>query len=661
MQMEPTLSPEENQDKLEQTGEEKTTTSTSEKEEKKEASKPDPAPTPSLEIAIDQLALEDFAGAMEKVLKNDQWMKLGQLVRDLQQSFDSQFLKVLQTKKAEFIEEGGNEIDFYFAPDYKKNFSALLKEYKQKKGKHFKELEASQKANLNRKKEIIEEIKSLIDQSEHNNSSYRQFKNLQEAFHNTGLVPRNEANNIWQTYKFHVERFYDFLHLNRDLRDADFKHNYTEKLKIIERAEALAKETDVISSIRELNVLHRLWKNDLGPVAKEHREDLWNRFQTATKAIHHLKNEYNKNIDSIHSDNLVLKDKLLNDIAAVIESAPANHNAWQNAIKKVHGLKEQFHSVGRVPKNENKRLWNTFRELSREFNQAKNIFYKEQKSQEKQFIEAKKALIQEVATILDDPNWRDYVGRMKAVQTDWKKTGRISRKLSNKLWEEFKALTNLYFARIKNKVEALSAEDQAKLASQTNFVEQVLKTEAPTTPKKLETFINEQVEQWQGLNPEASSPAQRKLMQHLVGLWDASSLSAKEKASQKFATQLSLIKNDAEALNKEHASQKKKIDEIATELIQLQNNLQFFSNSSSDNPVVVEVNNKIELLSNQKEALSEKANAIKSFIRSLKKQEEAENQKKKKAGTHGAKTNYHPYCFYYDHYYHYHYHYHRLN
>lgn len=632
MQMEPTLSPEENQDKLEQTGEEKTTTSTSEKEEKKEAleekeaSKPETAPIPSLEIAIDQLTLEDFAGAMEKVLKNDQWMKLGQLVRDLQQSFDSQFLKVLQTKKAEFIEEGGNEIDFYFAPEYKKNFSALLKDYKQKKGKHFKELEASQKANLNRKKEIIEEIKSLIDQSEHNNSSYRQFKNLQEAFHNTGLVPRNEANNIWQTYKFHVERFYDFLHLNRDLRDADFKHNYTEKLKIIERAEALAKQTDVISSIRELNVLHRLWKNDLGPVAKEHREDLWNRFQAATKVIHHLKNEYNKNIDSIHSGNLVLKDKLLNDIAAVIQSAPTNHNAWQNAIKKVHGLKEQFHTAGRVPKNENKRLWNTFRELSREFNQAKNIFYKEQKSQEKQFIEAKKALIQEVATILDDPNWRDYVGRMKAVQTDWKKTGRISRKLSNKLWEEFKALTNLYFDRLKNKVEALSAADQAQLASQNNFVEALLKTEAPTTPKKLENFIDEQAEQWLSLNPQPNSPAQKKLIQHLVQLWEATSLSAKDKATQKFNTQLALIKNDEAGLNKEHTFLKKKIDEINTELIQLQNNLQFFSSSSNDNPVVVEVTSKIEKLSAQKEAFEEKTNAIKSLKRSLNKKQQAEEE-----------------------------------
>ena len=238
-------------------------------------------------------------------------MKLGQLVRDLQQQFDAH-LQLLQEKRQNLLQKEG-QIDFYFAPDYK-SFSNLW-EYKQKKGKHFK-IEANQKANLNRKKEIIEEIKTLIDQSEHNNSTYRQFKNLQEAFHNTGQVPRNEANNIWQTYKFHVERFYDFLHLNRDLRDADFKHNYTEKLKIIERAEALAQNADVLASIRELNILHRLWKNDLGPVAKEHREELWNRFQTATKVIHQLKNEYNKNIDSIQSENLAKKDQLLNEIAA---------------------------------------------------------------------------------------------------------------------------------------------------------------------------------------------------------------------------------------------------------------------------------------------------------------------------------------------------------
>ena len=632
MQMEPTLSPEENQDKLDQTGEEKTATPLEENtgDEKKELERTDSDSTvdsnPGLKINIDQLSLEDFPEALEKVLKNDQWIKLGQLVRDLQQHFDTKFLKILQEKKAVFINEGGNEIDFHFSPDYKKHFSNLLREYKQKKGQFFKEIEANQKTNLGRKKEIIEEIKALIDQSEHNNNTYKQFKNLQEAFHATGQVHRNESNNIWQTYKFHVERFYDFLHLNRDLRDADFKHNYTEKLKIIERAEQLAQQADVLSSIRELNVLHRLWKNDLGPVAREHREELWNRFQTATKAVHQLKNEYNKNIDSIQSENLLKKEQLLNEIATLVESTPENHNAWQNAIKKVNEFKEQFHSTGRVQKSENKRLWNTFRELSRNFNQAKNLFYKQQKSQEKQFVEAKKNLIKEVATILDSPNWRDYVGRMKSVQTEWKKTGRISRKLSNILWEEFKALTNLYFDRLKNKTEALSAVDQAQLASQNNFIEALLKTEAPATPKKLEHFIEEQIEQWLSLNPRPNSPGQKKLMQYLVQLWDATSLSAKDKDAQKFMTQLGIIKKDAEGLNKAHSLQKKKIDEINTELIQLQNNLQFFSSSSEENPVVIEVTTKIEKLSKQKDALAEKTNVIKSLKRALKKELEAEEE-----------------------------------
>ena len=625
MQMEPTLSPEENRDQLEQTGEEKSTLPSQVIEEKDQAAEEKSKKSvlsPGLEIAIDQLKIEEFPTALEKVLNHDQWMKLGQLVRDLQQQFDTQFLKLLQEKKAEFIGEGGNEIDFYFVPDYKKSFSNLLRNYKQKKSQYFKEMEANQKANLNRKREIIEEIKTLIDQSEHNNNTYQQFKNLQEAFHNTGQVPRNEVNNIWQTYKFHVERFYDFLHLNRDLREADFKHNYTEKLKIIERAEALALQPDVLASIRELNVLHRLWKNDLGPVAREHREELWNRFQMATKTIHQLKNEYNKNIDQIQSENLALKDQLLDEISAIIAAAPDNHNAWQNAIKKVNVLKEKFHTIGRVPKSENKRLWNSFRELSRAFNQAKNLFYKAQKEQEKQFIEAKKILIQEVATILDEPNWRDHVHRMKTIQSDWKKTGRISRKLSNKLWEEFKGLTNLYFDRLKNKPEALSAVDQAQLASQNNFVATLVKTEAPSTPKKLEGFIEEQVEQWLSLNPQPNSPVQKKLLQHLVQLWDATSLSVKDKAAQKFNTQLALIKNDSSSLNKEHSTLKKKIDEINTELIQLQNNLQFFSSSSNENPVVQEVTTKIKKLSTQKEALEEKTNAIKSFVRRLNKQNE---------------------------------------
>ena len=625
MQMEPTLTPDEHQDPKQTSAEEtisQTEPALDPNEKAETATKvPQKKEETRIEIQIDQLGLEDFPETLEKIIKHEHWMKYGQLVRDLQQAFDSQFLVLIQEKKEVFIKEGGNEIDFFFTPDYKKKFSLLLKEYKTKKGTHYKEVEAKQKANLNRKKEIIEEIKQLIDQSEHNSDSYRQFKHLQEAFHTTGQVPRNEVNNIWQTYKFHVERYYDFLHLNRDLRDADFKHNYQEKLKIIEKAEQLASTSDVLAAIRELNILHRLWKNDLGPVAREHRDELWNRFQAATKVIHQLKNDYNKNIDSIQAANLATKEGILNEIATLQEAQPQNHNAWQNAIKKVDELKEKFHTAGPVPKGENKRLWNRFRELGRQFNHQKNLFYKEQKQQERAFVKAKRELIEEVNTILSQPNWRDHVGRMKSIQNDWKKTGRISRKLSNKLWEEFKNVTNLYFDRLKNKKEAMSAEEQALMASQKNFVEQTIKAEAPTTPKKLESYIEATIEQWLALKPAGNTPEQKKLLSHLTQLWDSTSLSVKDKTTQKFNTQLSLIKNDVEAINKEHAFYRKKIEEINTEMIQLENNLQFFSSSSGDNPVVAEVNTKIEKLSQQKDSLAEKTNAIKSLKRNLSKQQ----------------------------------------
>ena len=625
MQMEPTLPPEENQEQRQAAAAPSQESSPSESTES-----PAKAKEKKPEINVEDLPLEDYPTTLEKILKDDQWMKMGSTVRRLQDSFDQKFLKILQEKKETFIQEGGNEIDFFYQPEYKKLFSGLVREYKNRKSKHFKEQEAEQKANLNRKREIIEEIKQLIDVSVHDNNSYRQFKNLQEAFHATGQVPRNESNNIWQTYKFHVERYYDFLHLNRDLREADFKHNYAERLKIVERTEALAALEDVPSAIRELNTLHRLWKNDLGPVARVEREQLWSRFQAATKVIHDRKNEYNKNIDEIQANNRSKKEELLARIEKEIEQSPQNHNAWQNSMRKVNEIKEQFQAVGRAPKADNRRLWNRFRELSRNYNHAKNQFYKEHKQQERTHIEAKKALIAEVVGILEDPNWREYVGRMKSVQNDWKKTGRISRRLSNKLWEEFKGLTNLYFDRLKNKVEALNAEDQAKLAAQNNFVEEVLKKEAPTTPKKLEEFIDEQVEQWLGLEPQNNSAGQKKMLHHLVGLWETTSLSKKEKTAQQFATQLSCIKQDAGELNKEHSQLKKQLDEIAQELIQLENNLQFFSSSSDDNPMLKEVNKKIEQLNQRKTAFEEKANAVKSLKRALKKQNEAQEEVEEK-------------------------------
>ncbi len=625
MQKEPTMSPEEEEKNNDYSPESKV-----KKDSPFEASNPSLKKNPAsskkddskIEIDLDSLPLVKFPEELEKILKDNNWLKLGELFRKVTSEFETRFAKELAEKKDAFLKDGGNEIDFYYAPEYKKKFSLFSREYKRKKSEHYRELEKNQKLNLERKKEIIEQIKNLVDNNQNNNSIYNEFKNLQEAFRSTGQVPRSELNNIWQTYKFHVERFYDFLHLDRELREIDYKHNYKEKLKIIERIESLANKPDITAASRELNTLHRLWKNDLGPVAKEHREELWKRLQEASNVIRNLQNQYNKNIDSIQSENLKLKEDVLNRMVKAFIPPPKNHNSWQNAVKNINKLKEEFHGIGSVSKKENKQIWDRFRSVTRQFNKGKNDFYKQQKSQEKEFVLEKRNLIKEIKNILEDPDYRSYFKRMIAIQDEWKNSGRVSRKLSTKLWKEFKTSTNLYFDKLRNKSNAFNEKDQAANKIQQKFYDNLIKQKAPTTPKKLEDFINNVILDWQSIDSQPNQAIQKKLLSHLNGLLNETSLTKKEKEKEKFNTYLKLIKEDEDALNKEYNLIRKKIADFSNELIQLQNNLQFFSNSSSDNPLVSEVNTKIKKLSEMKESLEHKINAIKTLKRTLKKNQE---------------------------------------
>ena len=580
------------------------------------------------QLNFDTLELEAYADILKKMIHADDWPKKGKEIQEIISQFDSRFGKIFAEKKKEHIDVEGNDLDFEFSPTYKKEVSQLIREYKTNKNAHYKSQEKSQKENLEKRLEIIEQIKALIGISENNSNNYKKFRALQESWHQTGQVPRAESNNVWETYKHHVERFYDFLHLDRALREKDFKHNYEEKLKLIERAETLVDHQDVVVAIRELNVLHRQWKTDLGPVAREHREKLWNRFQDATAKIHERKNEYNKNIDAILLENLAKKRAILTTIEELYTDHASNHNAWQNSLKQVNTLKEEFHNIGRIPRAQNKAIWNEFRLTLKNFNHQKNEFYKTQKQEEKTHIEQKKALITEVKTILESADWRSYTDRMKAIQVAWKKTGRISRKLSNQLWEEFKTATDLYFARLKNKEEAYSEQDQAILKAKRAYFEDFKSQEAPTEAEALAVYIETAFQNWNAMGEPSEgvkNSMQREYTDFLRGLWNKTELKGEEKVAAQFKTDLLLLKDNEEGLNKEHILLKKKIDESKTELIQLENNLAFFSTTSSESPMVQEVNAKIKKLNDQIEHWETKVKQIKTLSRELKKSLETDS------------------------------------
>src|SRR5690606_18482574 len=309
----------------------------------------------------DKMSLEALTAELERLVKNEKVQAIKNHVDAIKREFDSQFNDLLEEKKADFLSDGGNEIDFYYTSPIQKQFKTIYKDYRNKLSEHRKKLDQNLKQNLADKLQIIEEIKGLLNVEENINTTYKHFKELQERWRQTGPIPRDKYNNAWNSYHHHVEMFYDFLHLNRDLRDLDFKHNLDKKLKIIERAEELAKDPDIIRAFRELQELHKMWKEELGPVDREHREAIWERFKAATKIINDRRQTYYQELDKSYEKNLETKLDIINRINDINNQETKSHGAWQNKIKIVEALRNDFFNAGKVPIKVNEATWAKFK------------------------------------------------------------------------------------------------------------------------------------------------------------------------------------------------------------------------------------------------------------------------------------------------------------
>ena len=567
-----------------------------------------------------QLSLTELVEDLQKRIKAEQWYTDDRNIKEIINTFETKFKSEIQEKKEAFIKEGGNEIDFYFKPQYKNTFDQTFREYKKNRRTFFQEREQSQKLNLDRKLEIIESLKELINIDENINTTYKKFKNLQDSWHKTGPVPRAQSNNVWQTYKHHTEIFYDFLHLNRELRDLDFKHNYEEKIKIIEQAETLSKIPDVLKASRDLNTLHRLWKNDLGPVAKEHREELWARFQAASQIIHARRQEFDKEYDNILEENLNKKNSILNRMEEIKNNPPKNHNDWRKTIDEFNNMRTEFQSIGQVTKKFSKTTWTRFREISREINREKNQFYKSQKAEQKKNIDLKKALITEVKEILENDDWKSYSNRMKNIQKDWRAIGFIPRKLSNTLWEEFRSQCNLYFDRIKSGYQRINKNELEAQQKKEAFIKSIEGFQIPPELDPFKEFFNYQWEEYNQLGDLSGNTNTKSIEDFnnaFIALIEKSDMEKSLKAEAVNHIRFSIIKDDENELSREIQNIKRVIEEFNSEARQLENNLDYFSNSSTDNPLLTEVTSKLDRLKSEIEKHKEKLIGLRKLKREM--------------------------------------------
>ncbi|ASO08248.1 DUF349 domain-containing protein [Arenibacter algicola] len=583
------------------------------------------------------MSMENLVGELQRLVRNEKVQAIKKHVDGIKYEFDQKFQEFIDEKKEDFVNSGGNEIDFRYNSVAKRQFNEVYSDYREKRNSYYKNLEQGLKSNLAQRLEIINELKALVNVEEDINTTYKNFKDLQERWKNAGPIPRANYNDVWRTYHHHIEIFYDFLHLNRELRDLDFKHNYEEKLKIVVRAEELVQMEDLNKAFQELQTLHKIWKEDIGPVGKEHREEIWDRFSNATKLLHQRRQDYYKDLEKVYEQNLEKKHEIIQAISTIATHIASSHKELQQQIREVEKLRDSFFKAGKVPQKVNERTWASFKDAVREFNRNKNNYYKNLKKDQQANLDKKRALLELAVSLKDSEEWDTTTQEMKRIQNEWKKIGHVPRKYSDKIWKEFKTACNHYFDRLHALKNEAHKEEIENFDKKNACLENLKSFQLSGDKSKDLAAIKEFIAEWKeaGRVPFNKKSINAKFNKILDALFKKLDVNRQEAELLKYGNKIQqLANNDNDyAISNERTFIRRKIDESKSEIRQLENNLQFFSNASEDNPLVKEV---IKNINNHKESLAtwkaklKKLNILENNL--IKEAEEAENEQDSSAG-----------------------------
>ena len=572
------------------------------------------AKTESKEQKFDGMDPKEMLAYFSEALSSKPIQSLKRNVDALTKAFEKEMATLKASQRQAFIDEGGNPDAFYFNPPVLKDFNNLVRRYKSDRGTYYRSVEEKQQKSLEQRLALIAELKGLINVNQDINATYKQFKDLQRRWKETGQVPRMEANNVWKTYHHHVGHFYDFLHLNRELRELDFKFNLEQKLKICEQAEALAAMEDIPKAFRHLQTLHKKWKDELGPVDKEHSEVVWQRFSDATKIVHEKRRYFIKNQEEIFEENLIKKRAILSQMEELLAKEFNTKTNINNFSKTYDGLREAFFAIGKVPEKQRNALWSAIKRTSNQFSKKRNRFYKSLKKAYAVNVAKRKALIEQAEILKDQTNHKETTPKIIALQKEWKVAGPVRKEDFIKLNEEFRALCNAYFenkdANRNQQNEKQKANLQEKMTMLTSLKEMISSDDKPS-----EKDIDNMVSQWNaiGFIPRNKMGINQDFLTLVAKAYKTIGLSSLDITQKSYQNKLDNIKENDDSIRKEVQSLNRRIGEIKQEIIQLETNLQFFGKNQDKNPIVIKVHEDIAKHQKRLDGLEEKKRLVKSL------------------------------------------------
>ena len=562
----------------------------------------------SEEENYDDLNLEQLLKTLDKKVSSGKIHHHKRDVEALSKQIEPKLSQIFENKKEDFINAGGELKDFDAKIPEKTIYNELIRRYKSERARYYQELEKSFQNNLVIRKNLIEELKGLIGIDQPISETYKQFKNLQSRWRESGHVPRAEANNIWKTYHHHVGIFYDFLHLNREFRELDFKYNYEEKLKIIEQAEALSKMDNIQKAFRDLQELHKRWKDELGPIAKEHGETLWERFSEATKVIHEKRQFFQKNQTEVYRANYEKKKTIISQMQQLAEVEIKTHNEMQKMIRDMESLRTSFFECGHVSRSDNAEIWAMFKDVMRLFSKKRNTFYKSLKKEYSENFKQRMELVKQVEAFLQTEDFAATTPKVIALQRKWKEMGAVSRKQNDKAWKLFRKACNDYFALLDERKNKLSEVEQQAFEEKDELLKKLQSKEGLDR-----TSIDHLIEEWTKIGSVGRKTNQIN-SEFVAAIENSLKQLGEDKesiASFKYELKIKLMGDRTELIQKERSQIKQRLDKAKQEYIQLETNMEFFAKSSSENPVVNKVMKGLEKQKKIIDGLQQKLDAFK--------------------------------------------------
>lgn len=557
------------------------------------------------ETVEQEIPQEDFSGfskneiiaKLEEIVSGQDLESYKQQVNQLRDLYRQLTREEMEKQKAEFEPEDADD-EFEYNDPLGEKFESLLKDYNQKRIDLKKKKEKQLNENLKQKKEILEALRTLPENTTNISVGFEKLQSLQSLWRSIGPVPPGMGDELYKSYQFYVSKFYEGVKLSNELKDLDRKKNLELKTELCEKAEKLADEPSVKKAMEQLSQLQEEWRQ-IGQTGKDTNDAIWERFKAAADKVYEKKRKLQEDLVKKQEENLEKKAALVEKLRPVVAQEHDNHKDWQHAVEQVEAIFEEWKKIGPVPASNNDEVWKTFRGLRNEFMEKKDKFYAVRKDEEKENLKKKVALCEQAEALKDSTDWKKATDKLKHLQAEWKEIGAVPRKDSDKIWKRFRAACDHFFNRKSQNYEEQKSKISEALKEREDFIASIQAAEPSEDQNQNAELLKGWKEKWEGFG-ELSREDRGKYSSMYKRALDSFMDKVKEKGGDPKAfermkyNQLMQTEEGQEQVRRERSAIQAKIKKIEGEVIAIENNMAFFGKSKNAETMLADFKKKID-------------------------------------------------------------------